>query len=169
MSSVVGSTPWAMTTLPAGAASATSGKRARHRMTTTVHQWFIGTSRKDDVERKSSAFALSAATIWGTDPRVKVSPGASARTPWIDHQRRSDGPTTWALPARSPPNGCGAPPEQPATRALGSRAGIMLGMDAFLTTEGLIALATLTAMEIVLGIDNVVFIAILVGRLPSGQ
>src|SRR5262245_30759395 len=45
----------------------------------------------------------------------------------------------------------------------------MLGMSAFLTTEGLIALATLTAMEIVLGIDNVVFIAILVGRLPSGQ
>jgi predicted tellurium resistance membrane protein TerC len=45
----------------------------------------------------------------------------------------------------------------------------MLAVDAFLTTEGLVALLTLTAMEIVLGIDNVVFIAILVGRLPSGQ
>lgn len=45
----------------------------------------------------------------------------------------------------------------------------MLAMNAFLTTEGLIALLTLTAMEIVLGIDNVVFIAILVGRLPHQQ
>src|SRR5262249_37780799 len=42
-------------------------------------------------------------------------------------------------------------------------------MDAFLTSEGLLSLATLTAMEIVLGIDNVVFIAIMVGRLPAGQ
>jgi predicted tellurium resistance membrane protein TerC len=42
-------------------------------------------------------------------------------------------------------------------------------MAPFLTADGLLALATLTAMEIVLGIDNVVFIAILVGRLPAGQ
>src|SRR5215471_13173098 len=42
-------------------------------------------------------------------------------------------------------------------------------MDAFLSTEGLLSLATLTAMEIVLGIDNVVFIAILVARLPAAQ
>ena len=42
-------------------------------------------------------------------------------------------------------------------------------MDALLTTDGLIALLTLTAMEIVLGIDNVVFIAILTGRLPASQ
>jgi predicted tellurium resistance membrane protein TerC len=41
-------------------------------------------------------------------------------------------------------------------------------MDAsFLTTEHLTALLTLTAMEVVLGIDNVVFISILVGRLPA--
>jgi predicted tellurium resistance membrane protein TerC len=33
----------------------------------------------------------------------------------------------------------------------------------------LIALVTLTAMEIVLGVDNVVFISILTGRLPAGQ
>ncbi len=32
-----------------------------------------------------------------------------------------------------------------------------------------VALATLTAIEIVLGIDNIVFISVLVGRLPSGQ
>jgi predicted tellurium resistance membrane protein TerC len=33
----------------------------------------------------------------------------------------------------------------------------------------LISLLTLTAMEIVLGVDNIVFIAILVARLPDGQ
>jgi predicted tellurium resistance membrane protein TerC len=42
-------------------------------------------------------------------------------------------------------------------------------MGALLTTDGLLALATLSAMEIVLGIDNVVFIAILVARLPEAQ
>jgi len=42
-------------------------------------------------------------------------------------------------------------------------------MDAFLTADGLIALATLAALEIVLGVDNVVFIAILTGRLPVRQ
>jgi predicted tellurium resistance membrane protein TerC len=36
-------------------------------------------------------------------------------------------------------------------------------------TEALIALTALTAMEIVLGIDNIVFIAVLVGRLPKKQ
>ncbi len=35
--------------------------------------------------------------------------------------------------------------------------------------EALIALVTLTAMEIVLGIDNIVFIAILTDRLPAAQ
>jgi predicted tellurium resistance membrane protein TerC len=35
-----------------------------------------------------------------------------------------------------------------------------------LTTESITALLTLTAMETVLGIDNIIFIAILVGRLP---
>jgi predicted tellurium resistance membrane protein TerC len=40
-------------------------------------------------------------------------------------------------------------------------------MDAFLTTDGLVALATLALMEIVLGVDNVVFITILTGRLPA--
>jgi predicted tellurium resistance membrane protein TerC len=39
-------------------------------------------------------------------------------------------------------------------------------MDALLSADAWIALATLTAMEIVLGIDNIVFITILVGRVP---
>ncbi len=42
-------------------------------------------------------------------------------------------------------------------------------MHALLTADGWIALVTLTAMEIVLGIDNVVFLVILAGRLPAGQ
>ncbi|HEY6010815.1 MAG TPA: TerC family protein [Nitrospirota bacterium] len=35
--------------------------------------------------------------------------------------------------------------------------------------EAWVALLTLTALEIVLGIDNIIFISILVGRLPEGQ
>jgi predicted tellurium resistance membrane protein TerC len=38
-----------------------------------------------------------------------------------------------------------------------------------LTTETITSLITLTAMETVLGIDNIIFIAILVGRLPAEQ
>jgi len=39
-------------------------------------------------------------------------------------------------------------------------------MDAIFTAENLIALLTLTSLEVVLGIDNIVFIAILASRLP---
>lgn len=39
----------------------------------------------------------------------------------------------------------------------------------FASPEAWIALATLTALEIVLGIDNIIFISILVGRLPEKQ
>jgi predicted tellurium resistance membrane protein TerC len=42
-------------------------------------------------------------------------------------------------------------------------------MDAIFTPENLIALLTLTALEIVLGIDNIVFISILADRLPKDQ
>ena len=42
-------------------------------------------------------------------------------------------------------------------------------MDELLTTDALVALFTLSAMEIVLGIDNVVFIAILVAKLPAAR
>lgn len=39
-------------------------------------------------------------------------------------------------------------------------------MDALLTTEGIISLLTLTFLEIVLGIDNIIFISITADRLP---
>ncbi len=42
-------------------------------------------------------------------------------------------------------------------------------MGAMLTGDAIVALVTLTALEIVLGLDNVVFIAILTGRLPASQ
>lgn len=42
-------------------------------------------------------------------------------------------------------------------------------MDWIGDPQGWIALATLTALEIVLGIDNIVFISILAGRLPKEQ
>ena len=42
-------------------------------------------------------------------------------------------------------------------------------MDAFLTSEGLLAFVTLTFLEIVLGVDNVIFISILSGKLPAAQ
>jgi predicted tellurium resistance membrane protein TerC len=41
--------------------------------------------------------------------------------------------------------------------------------EGLFTADALTALVTLTAMEIVLGIDNVVFISILAGRLPEEQ
>jgi predicted tellurium resistance membrane protein TerC len=40
-------------------------------------------------------------------------------------------------------------------------------MDAFLTADGLLALATLTFLEIILGVDNVIFISILSSKLPQ--
>lgn len=42
-------------------------------------------------------------------------------------------------------------------------------MAELFTAENMVALLTLTALEIVLGIDNVVFIAILSGKLPEHQ
>jgi predicted tellurium resistance membrane protein TerC len=38
-------------------------------------------------------------------------------------------------------------------------------MDALLTSDNLVALVTLTALEVVLGVDNVIFISILAGKL----
>lgn len=40
-------------------------------------------------------------------------------------------------------------------------------MEHLLTTEGLVSLVTLTFLEIVLGIDNVVFISIISGKVPA--
>jgi predicted tellurium resistance membrane protein TerC len=42
-------------------------------------------------------------------------------------------------------------------------------MDAFLTSEGLLALLTLTLLEVVLGVDNVIFISILSAKLPGAD
>ena len=42
-------------------------------------------------------------------------------------------------------------------------------MEVFLTADGLVALLTLTVLEIVLGIDNIIFISILVGKLPEKE
>ncbi|KAB2842356.1 TerC family protein [bacterium] len=42
-------------------------------------------------------------------------------------------------------------------------------MAELFTVENLVALLTLTSLEIVLGIDNIVFIAILTGKLPAHQ
>src|SRR5215813_8077541 len=42
-------------------------------------------------------------------------------------------------------------------------------MDPFFTSTGLLALVTLTFLEIVLGVDNVIFISILSGKLPREQ
>lgn len=39
----------------------------------------------------------------------------------------------------------------------------------FFSTEALVALITLTSLEVVLGIDNIVFIAVLAGKLPDDQ
>ncbi|NQW29364.1 MAG: tellurium resistance protein TerC [Ignavibacteria bacterium] len=42
-------------------------------------------------------------------------------------------------------------------------------MEFLFSFEGLTALTTLTLLEIVLGIDNIIFVSILVGRLPHSQ
>ena len=42
-------------------------------------------------------------------------------------------------------------------------------MDALLSTDNLVALFTLTALEVVLGVDNVIFISILAGKLPQAD
>jgi predicted tellurium resistance membrane protein TerC len=44
-----------------------------------------------------------------------------------------------------------------------------MDLSVLLSGDAVVSLVTLTAMEIVLGIDNVVFIANLVGRLPAAQ
>ena len=42
-------------------------------------------------------------------------------------------------------------------------------MEYLLTIDSLISLITLAVLEIVLGIDNVIFVSILMGRLPDSQ
>jgi predicted tellurium resistance membrane protein TerC len=45
----------------------------------------------------------------------------------------------------------------------------MTMLELLLDPQAWIAFLTLTALEIVLGVDNIIFISILVGRVPSGQ
>ena len=42
-------------------------------------------------------------------------------------------------------------------------------MDAFFTSSGLVALITLTFLEIVLGVDNIIFVSILSSKLPASK
>ena len=42
-------------------------------------------------------------------------------------------------------------------------------MHDFLTTDGLLALVTLTFLEIILGVDNIIFISILSSKLPKAE
>ena len=42
-------------------------------------------------------------------------------------------------------------------------------MDFLFSADALVALITLTFLEIVLGIDNVIFISIVTGKLPQNQ
>jgi predicted tellurium resistance membrane protein TerC len=61
--------------------------------------------------------------------------------------------------------------ETAAVEAVREIPGILDGAAwaALLTPEVMVALLTLTALEIVLGIDNIVFISVLTGRLPPEQ
>jgi predicted tellurium resistance membrane protein TerC len=45
----------------------------------------------------------------------------------------------------------------------------MIEFEALLTVDGLIGLLSLTLLELVLGIDNIVFISIIAGRLPEKE
>ena len=51
----------------------------------------------------------------------------------------------------------------------GQTDGLVASMDAFLTSDGLLALVTLTFLEVILGVDNVIFISILSGKLPAAH
>jgi predicted tellurium resistance membrane protein TerC len=52
---------------------------------------------------------------------------------------------------------------------LKEKSAIFARMEHLLTTENLISLLTLTLMEIILGIDNIVFISIVASKLPENQ
>ena len=42
-------------------------------------------------------------------------------------------------------------------------------MEQLLTADSLISLLTLTILEVVLGVDNVIFVSIIMGRMPKSQ
>ena len=78
-------------------------------------------------------------------------------------------------PASDPAADAGVTPTRRVSGGLGPVAGSIepglqyVRMDAILTADGLLALVTLTFLEIILGVDNVVFISILSGKLPRAQ
>ena len=45
----------------------------------------------------------------------------------------------------------------------------MIDLASIITADGLVSLLTLTLLEIVLGIDNIIFIAIVSSKLPKSQ
>jgi len=57
----------------------------------------------------------------------------------------------------------------PAGLECSSVSGEGVPMDVFFTSSGLVALITLTFLEIVLGVENVIFISILSSSLPASQ
>ena len=42
-----------------------------------------------------------------------------------------------------------------------------MNLEIFTSSEAWVSLATLTSLEVVLGIDNIIFISIIAGKLPS--
>ena len=44
-----------------------------------------------------------------------------------------------------------------------------INFEALFTTQGLVSLLTLTVLEVVLGIDNVIFVSIIMGRLHKSK
>src|SRR5262249_46383657 len=67
-----------------------------------------------------------------------------------------------------PPFGTASARSATAVAGCKRRSGLLRG-GANVLFDALVALVTLTAMEIVLGVDNIIFLAILVGRLPPPQ
>jgi predicted tellurium resistance membrane protein TerC len=61
------------------------------------------------------------------------------------------------------------PPQKEEALFFKLKSNISYRMEQLLTTEGIVSLLTLTFLEIVLGIDNIVFISILSGKLPAAQ
>ena len=72
-----------------------------------------------------------------------------------------------AVVTTPPPATCGFPSKPPYRTLCAASPRRRPPMAELLTTDNLIALLTLSALEIVLGIDNVIFISILVGKLPE--
>ena len=129
----------------------------------------IGRDRAEVARRIAAARAIFPALPADEDG---VARGQLPRRLGLGHRRRARpvgrGGDGARAAADDGPGGHRRARELRARRAAEPLAELVM-FSALLTADGLIALVTLTAMEIVLGIDNVVFLAILVGRLPADQ